>query len=140
MYFWYLWYFGVLCWCHWNNVLLHACLDAAMWYSSIMSQIRRKYTISVLKSKEVYHFCLEIEGSIPYLSWNRRKYTIFVLKSKEVYHICLEIEGSIQHWDRNYVFSVFCHNEYVFVFKINNSGRNQKLGMSTIIRQCQKLI
>ena len=46
----------------------------------------------------------------------------------------------VWHWDGNSILSVFCHHGYVFVFRINNPGRNQKRKTCTIIWQCQKTI
>ena len=54
--------------------------------------------------------------------------------------IYFEKTRNIRHWDRNSKISLFCHHGYVFVFKINNSGRFQKLSTYTIIWQCQKSI
>ena len=54
--------------------------------------------------------------------------------------IFFEKTRNIRHWDRNSQISMFCHHGYVFVFKINNSGRFQKLSTYTIIWQCQKTI
>ena len=54
--------------------------------------------------------------------------------------IFFEKARNIRHWDRNSKISVFCHHGYVLVFKINNSGRNQKLKTYTIIWLCQKTI